>query len=69
MQAVLQQIKAEKTARLKTKNRYSDYILKELKKSEKEIKAGWISPSFNNGEDMDRWLKNSNRQYENGNKD
>lgn len=46
----------------------SEYLLKALKQSKKDIKAGKISPSFDNAKDAIAWLNDSNARYQNGDK-
>jgi len=41
----------------------SDYLIRELRESEEEIKAGWVSPEFKNAKDAIAWLENPNRKY------
>lgn len=43
----------------------TDYLLKSLKVSKKDIKKGFVSPAFNNAKDADKWLDNPKAQYEN----
>ncbi len=43
----------------------SEYMIKELKESEKQIKEGWVSPGFDNVEDAITWLDNPKRKYVN----
>ncbi len=46
----------------------STYLLKSLKESEDDIKAGRVSSSFTNARDAIAWLNDPNAVYENGNK-
>ena len=46
----------------------SDYMIQELKKSEEDVKAGRVSPSFTNAKDALTWLDDPNATYANGNK-
>jgi len=43
----------------------SDFLIKEIKEAEKEIKEGHMSPSFDNAKDAVKWLRNKKRKYEN----
>ena len=43
----------------------SDWLLKELAEAEADIKAGRVSPMFDNTEDAIKWLDNKNRKYAN----
>lgn len=47
----------------------SEWLVNELKIAEQEEKEGWVSPGFDNTEDMMAWLNNPNRRYENGKTD
>lgn len=44
----------------------SDYLIQALKESAEDIKAGRVSPSFDNTEDADAWLDDPNARYANG---
>ena len=46
----------------------SEYMIKALKESERDIKRGRISPAFNNIDEEIAWLNNPNARYENGDK-
>lgn len=41
----------------------SEYLIKSLKQSKKEIKEGWVSQSFDNIEDEMKWLNDLNAKY------
>ena len=43
----------------------SDYLIQALKESEKDIKAGHVSPTFTKVEDSIAWLDNPKRKYAN----
>lgn len=43
----------------------SDYLIQSLKEAEEDIKAGRVSPSFENTEDAIAWLDNPKRKYVN----
>ncbi len=43
----------------------SEYLVQSLREAEKEIKKGWVSPSFDNAEDAITWLDNPKRKYVN----
>ena len=36
----------------------SDYLIESIKEAQKDIKEGWVSPSFTNAEDAIAWLNN-----------
>jgi addiction module RelB/DinJ family antitoxin len=42
------------------------YLLDALKQSREDIKAGRVSPSFDNAEDAIAWLEDSRATYQNG---
>lgn len=44
----------------------SPYLIKTLKKSEEDIKAGRVSPRFKNVKDSIAWLNDPNAKYQNG---
>jgi addiction module RelB/DinJ family antitoxin len=46
----------------------TQYLLDALKKSEEDIKAGRVSPSFNNARDAIAWLEDPKATYKNGNR-
>ena len=43
----------------------SEFLIKEIKEAEKEIKRGEISSDFDNANDAIKWLRNKKRKYEN----
>ncbi|KKR31595.1 MAG: Addiction module antitoxin, RelB/DinJ family [Candidatus Gottesmanbacteria bacterium GW2011_GWA2_41_12] len=43
----------------------SDYLIKSLKEAEKDIKAGRVSPRFDNANDATKWLNNPKKKYAN----
>lgn len=43
----------------------SEYMIKSLKEAEEDIKAGRVSPSFDNIKDALAWLDNPKRKYVN----
>lgn len=44
----------------------SEYLIKSLAQSEKDIKAGRVSPAFKSIEEEFAWLDNPNARYVNG---
>jgi addiction module RelB/DinJ family antitoxin len=44
----------------------TQYLLDALRKSEEDIKAGKISPSFDNAKDAIAWLEDPKATYKNG---
>jgi addiction module RelB/DinJ family antitoxin len=43
----------------------SDFLIKEIREAEKEIKKGDISPAFDSAKDAVKWLRNKKRKYAN----
>lgn len=46
----------------------NQYLIKALKQSEKDVKAGKVSPAFTNAKDAISWLDNPKASYANGDK-
>lgn len=44
----------------------SGYLLKSLKESQEDIRAGRVSPAFDNVDDAIAWLDDANARYQNG---
>lgn len=44
----------------------SEYLKEALARSEKDIKEGRVSPTFDNAEDAIAWLENPKATYQNG---
>jgi addiction module RelB/DinJ family antitoxin len=57
-----------RTAHFTTSEEPTEYLIQALKESEKDIKAGRVSPSFDNADDAVKWLNNPNAKYANGDK-
>ena len=53
----------EKTITFRKPEIPSDYLIKSLKESKEDIKAGRISPHFDNAKDAIAWLENPKRKY------
>ena len=60
----LKQLIKTKTINLKVSEEPSDYLLQILKDTEKEIKRGEVSPTFDNSKDAISWLNDKNKKYE-----
>lgn len=41
----------------------SEYLIKALEQSKKDIKEGWVSPTFDSIEDEVKWLNDPNAKY------
>lgn len=65
---LLKQVVRAKTVTFSTSEEPSEYLIKMLKESGKDIKAGRVSPGFNNIEDEIAWLNDPNARYQNGDK-
>jgi addiction module RelB/DinJ family antitoxin len=46
----------------------TQYLLDSLRESKRDIKAGRVSPSFDNADDAINWLEDPNAVYQNGDK-
>lgn len=46
----------------------SEYMIESLRKSEEDVKAGRVSPTFTNAKDAIAWLDDPNASYANGDK-
>jgi len=57
-----------KTVHFNTSEKPTEYLIQALKESERDIKAGRVSPGFDNTEDAIKWLNDPNAKYANGNK-
>lgn len=44
----------------------SDYFIQAINQSEKDLKAGKVSPRFDNAEDAIAWLEDPKSRYQNG---
>lgn len=51
----------------KLKEEPSEYMIKALEESERDMKEGRVSPIFDNTKDATAWLKDENRKYKNEN--
>ncbi len=61
----LRQLVRTKKAILSTEEKPTEWMLNALKESREDIKAGRVSPGFDNVDDAIRWLKNPKKGYEN----
>ncbi|MGH8651208.1 MAG: type II toxin-antitoxin system RelB/DinJ family antitoxin [Burkholderiales bacterium] len=66
--ALLKQIARRKRLTLDLDETPNQYMIESLKKSEEDIKAGRVSPSFTNAKDAISWLDDPNASYANGDK-
>jgi len=61
--AYLKQITRTKTVGFSASEDPSRYLIESLKRSEEDIKAGRVSPSFDHAEDAIAWLNNPRKRY------
>lgn len=54
-----------RTATFSAAGQPSEYLIQALREAEKEIREGWVSPSFDNINDALAWLDNPKRKYVN----
>lgn len=64
----LRQLVKTKTAVFTTHEEPTPYLIQALKESKADIKAGRVSPAFDNVEDSIRWLEDPNARFQNGKK-
>ncbi len=64
--ALLKQIARTKSLTLNLEEKPNKYMIDALKKSEEDVKAGKVSPSFRNVKDAIAWLNDPEATYENG---
>lgn len=62
--ALLKQVVRTRKVELTASEEPSEYFIKEMKRSEADIKAGRISPAFTNAKDAIKWLNDPNAKYE-----
>ena len=62
--AYLRQLIRTKSISFSLNEEPTDYLLKTLINSKKDIKKGFVSPAFDNTKDADEWLDNSKAKYE-----
>lgn len=61
----MKQFIREKSVNFSLEPEYSEYFIKSIKEAEADIKAGRVSPSFDNAEDAIAWLKDPKAKYAN----
>ena len=64
--ALLKQIARTKRLNLNLEENPTPYMIKALKESEEDVKAGRVSPLFTNVKDAISWLNDPDATYENG---
>lgn len=63
--AYLRQLIRTKSVSFSLDGEPTDYLLKSLRESKKDIKKGFVSPAFDDVKDADEWLDNPKAKYEN----
>lgn len=63
--AYLKQLVRTKTVSFSLTEEPTDYLLKALKESKKDIKEGFISPAFDKADEAIKWLNDPNKKYAN----
>ncbi len=61
--AFLKQLIRTRTIIFTASEEPSEYLIKTLKESQEDIKAGRVSPAFSNTADAIKWLKGKNKKY------
>lgn len=61
--ASLRQIVRSRMVTFKAAEEPTEYMLKLLEESKKDIKTGRVSPSFNNAKDAIEWLNSPKKKY------
>lgn len=65
IEGLLAQFIRTKTVHFSLKEEPTEYLIRSLKEAEKEIKQGWVSPSFDNTDDAIAWLRDPKAKYAN----
>jgi addiction module RelB/DinJ family antitoxin len=60
----LKQLVRTKAVSFSLEEQPTDYLLKALKESREDIRAGRLSPTFESPNDAIKWLHNKNKKYE-----
>ena len=63
--AYLRQLIRTKTVSFSLEEEPSDYLVRSLEKSKKDIKNGYVSPLFTDPDEALKWLKNPKAKYAN----
>ena len=63
--AYLRQLVRTKSVSFSLDEEPTDYLLKSLRESKKDIKKGFVSPAFDDVKDADEWLDNPKAKCEN----
>jgi DNA-damage-inducible protein J len=62
--AYLKQLIQTKKVEFSVKEEPSEYLIQALKESQADIKAGRVSPTFDNAQDALSWLNNPKKKYQ-----
>lgn len=65
IEGLLNQFIRSKTVHLSLKEQPTEYMLQALRESREDIKAGRVSPSFDNVKDAIAWLRDPKAKYAN----
>lgn len=63
VKSLLAQVVRRKEIVLSLSEEPTEYLLKALKESEADIKAGRVSPAFDNVSDATKWLNSDGKKY------
>ncbi len=63
--AYLRQLVRTKSVSFSLDGEPTDYLLKSLRESKKDIKKGFVSPAFDKANEATKWLNDPNRKYAN----
>ncbi len=61
----LRQLIRTKSISFSLEEKPTKYLLNSLKKSKEDIKAGYVSPAFDNADEALRWLRDPKAKYAN----
>lgn len=61
--ACLKQIVRTRSVKFDAIEEPSEYMLKALERSKKDIKAGRVSPTFDNAKDATKWLNSRRKEH------
>ena len=61
--ALLKQVVRTRTLVISASEEPSEYLLEALKESRQDLKAGRVSPSFDNAKEAIKWLSSTRKKY------
>ena len=65
IKAFVKQLVREKRVSFGLSEEPSEYLMRAIHQSKKDIQKGWMSPEFDNAEDAAAWLDKKDKKYEN----